>query len=159
MAPRCLCLASSSSHVASLSDALFFSFGLSAQPVLLRKDRGGVEDHPDGRRERHLLLSQPGNTPRPHTAGSHLIRWLYERPLLWRRTFLVHQLAMDRALENNLFGSGFRPTLSIYVRPKLFYELSKKKLIKKKNYANYIYVLVQHLFILYKDERIFSFLN
>ncbi|CAL8287285.1 unnamed protein product [Arctogadus glacialis] len=25
--------------------------------------------------------------------------------------------------------------------------------------ANYNYVLVQHLFILYKDERIFSFLN
>ena len=26
-----------------------------------------------------------------------------------------------------LFGSGFRPILSIYVRPKLFYELGKKR--------------------------------
>ena len=56
-----------------------------------------------------------------------------------------------------MFGSGIRPTLSIYVRPKLFYELYKKKL--KKIDANYDYVFVQHLFILYKDERIFSFLN
>jgi hypothetical protein len=31
-----------------------------------------------------------------------------------------------------LFGSGFRPTLSIYVRPKLFYELLKKKKEGKK---------------------------
>jgi hypothetical protein len=58
-----------------------------------------------------------------------------------------------------LFGSGFRPTLSIYVRPKLFYELYKKNKNKRKIDANYDYVFVQHLFILYKDERIFAFLN
>ena len=30
------------------------------------------------------------------------------------------------------FGSGFRPTLSIYVRPKLFYELGGGKKSKEK---------------------------
>ena len=39
--------------------------------------------------------------------------------------------------------------------PKLFYELKKKNSFD----ANYNYVIVQHLFILYKDERIFSVLN
>ena len=38
------------------------------------------------------------------------------------------------------------------------YFMSFKK-DKKINVADYNYVLVQHLFILYKDERIFSLLN
>ena len=33
-------------------------------------------------------------------------------------------------LKKKVFGSGFRPTLSIYVRPKLFYELGEE--IKRK---------------------------
>ena len=42
--------------------------------------------------------------------------------------------------------------------PNYFMSFIKKKK-KKKIDANYNYVLVQHLFILHKDERIFSFLN
>ena len=43
------------------------------------------------------------------------------------RTALVDGLRMLSLLrpKNVLFGSGFRPTLSNYVRPKLFYELGE----------------------------------
>ena len=45
------------------------------------------------------------------------------------RTALVDGLRMLSLLrpKNVLFGSGFRPTLSNYVRPKLFYELGEEK--------------------------------
>ena len=41
-----------------------------------------------------------------------------------------------------IFGSGFRPTLSIYVRPKLFYELGEQK--KRKCEKNVEKTQIQH---------------